>query len=65
MVRNFSQRRYQLHPWPPRPWLVRVFGEDLRAQIALQSQLRVLPDTYHGRGSKHDLAIPNLDRFQE
>ena len=30
----------------------------------MQSQLRLLSYTHHGRGEKYDLAVPNLDRFQ-
>ena len=42
------QRRHQFHPRSPRPGLVRKFRKDYRAQAALQSQLRILPYTYHG-----------------
>ena len=45
--------------------MVRKLREDYRAQVAMQSQLRILPYTYHGRGKKYDLTVPNIDRLRE
>lgn len=59
-----SQRRHQLHPRSSRPWLVWEFGKDNHTQIAVQSQLCLLPYTYHGRRKKYDLAVPNPDQLQ-
>ena len=60
---HLPQRRHQLHPRPPRPRLVRVGRENLRAQTALQSQLRLLPYPDHGRGPQHDPAVPDADQL--
>ena len=64
MGSDLPQGRHQFHPRPSRFGLVRKLGENHRTQAALQSQLRLLPHTYHGRGKEHDLAISDLDRFQ-
>ena len=48
MGSNLSQGRHQLHPRPPRSWLVRKLRENLRPQTPLQSQLRILQNTHHG-----------------
>ena len=30
----------------------------------MQGQLRILPNTDHGRGKEHDLAISDFDKLQ-
>ena len=44
--------------------MVRKLRENYRAQVAMQSQLRILSYTYYGRGKKYDLTVPNIDRLQ-
>ncbi len=41
--------------------MVRQLREDDQAQTTLQSQLRLLPYTNHGRGEEHDLAVSVID----
>ena len=45
--------------------MVREFREDLRTQVAVQSQLCLLSYTDHGRRQEHDPAVPHIDQLQE
>lgn len=44
--------------------MVREFGEDDQAQIAMQGDLLLLPDPHHGRRQEHDSTFPHALAFQ-
>ncbi len=47
---NFSQGRHQFHQGSRWTWMVWQHGEDNKAQVTVQSQLRLLSDPHHGWG---------------
>lgn len=65
MGSNLPQIRHQLHQRPPRPGVVRPDSQIHHAPPSLQSLVRVLPLSDHGRGSQHDPPVPATDqRYQ-
>lgn len=61
---HLREGRHQLHPRPSRPGLVRQRRQDDGAQAPLQSQLRLLQESHHGRGPQHDPAVPHPAQVQ-
>lgn len=55
---HLPQGRHQLLARPPQSRVVRPYRQVGRAQASLQGPLQLLPQSNHGRGQEHDLALP-------